>query len=184
MESAHRAPIVDSTLSGCSALSQTGLAHHTSDIFNIQFSISNIEYWISTIFESQLSVHPSVLSSLTDFTRGADKIAKLSLEHSRRPQTPPFTWPQRHTPPSVWRPTHSRRPSHTLHTWPDQHTSCYVLIAYWFLEAQEKAPQQTKYDSLMESEWSDKPASKEAPWYCRDNEEADPTQTPENLLQW
>ena len=99
MGSAHRAPIVDSTLSGCSVLSQTGLAHHTSDIFNIQFSISNIEYWISTIFESQLSVHPSVLSSLTDFTRGADKIAKLSLEHSRRPQnTSLHLAPTSHTP--------------------------------------------------------------------------------------
>ena len=46
MRSAHRAPIVDSTLSGYSALSQTGLAHHTSDIFNIEFSIQRLEYSI------------------------------------------------------------------------------------------------------------------------------------------
>ena len=181
MGSAHRAPIVDSTLSGCSALSQTGLAHRTSDIFNIQFSKSNIEYWISTF-------RPSVCSFISygfyqQITRGADKMGKTLLRTlSKSPNTSLHLAPTSHTP--IRLEAHPLSHPHTLHTWSAQHTSCYVLIAYWFLEAQEKAPQQTKYDSLMKSEWKDKPASREAPWYCRDNEEADPTQTPKNLSQW
>ena len=116
MGSAHRAPIVDSTLSGCSALSQTGLAHHTSDIFNIQFSISNIEYWISTIFESQLSVHPSVLSSLTDFTRGADKMGKTLLRTlSKAPNSSLHLAPTSHPHPSGGPPTLEPTLTHSTH---------------------------------------------------------------------
>ena len=163
MGSAHRAPIVDSTLSGCSVLSQTGLAHHTSDIFNIQltvhliYSIFSSQYQILNI-EYQPSLNLNFLSIRPFFHLSRilpevqTKWAKLSLEHSQRPQTAPFTWPQRHTPIRLEAHPLSNPPSHTLHTWFAQHTSCYVLIAYWFLEAQEKAPQQTKYDSLMKSE--------------------------------
>ena len=114
MGSAHRAPIVDSTLSGCSALSQTGLAHRTSDVFNIQFSKSNIEYWISTF-------RPSVCFFISygfyqQITRGADKMGKTLLRTlSKAPNSSLHLAPTSHPHPSGGPPTLEPTLTHSTH---------------------------------------------------------------------